>query len=244
MIPKIIHYCWFGRSDIPNSLKKCIQTWKQFMPEYQIIRWDETNFDINSITWTKQAYEEKKYAFVSDYVRLKVLYKYGGIYLDTDVKLIMSLEKFAKYKAFTGFESRDKLTSAVIGAEPGFELIKEFILYYKERQFILPDGSTNKEANVVMLTEVCKKYGLKLDNSEQEILGMHIFPRTYFCPLDFYMNKSFTDKTHAIHFFKASWLDEDTKKHINLERGAVYKLKSKLLIILSGVYHKLIGEKK
>ena len=105
MIPKVIHYCWFGKKELPVKLKKCIDSWSREMSDYQIIKWDESNFDVESTKWTSQAYSEKKYAFVSDYVRLLVLYEYGGIYLDTDVMVKKSLTPFLKYNAFTGFES-------------------------------------------------------------------------------------------------------------------------------------------
>lgn len=243
MIPKIIHYCWFGGKEMPENLKKCLASWNRFMPDYQIMRWDETNFDVYSLLWTQQAYSRGKYAFVSDYVRLKVLYEYGGIYLDTDVMLLKSLDELTLYRAFTGFEGPTKLTSAVIGAEKGFFLLEEFMHYYQDRSFLKEDGTTNKEANVVMMTDICKKYGLIADNTEQEICGMHIFPKTYFCPLDFYMNKDFSDNTYSIHYFNASWLDEETKRRIDIERSVGYKVRMSILSLASEVYHKIKGDK-
>lgn len=244
MIPKIIHYCWFGGREMPDNLKKCLESWEKFMPNYQWMRWDETNFDVNILLWTKQAYSSRKYAFVSDYVRLKALYEYGGIYLDTDVMLLKSLDELRVYEAFTGFEGQTKLTSAVIGAEKEFPIIKEFMQYYQCRSFFYDDGTENKEANVVMMTEICKKYGLITNNTEQTIQGMHIFPKTYFCPLDFYMNKDFSDNTYAIHYFDASWLDEETKKQINKERSNTYKIKMAVLSLASRVYHQIKGDKQ
>lgn len=240
MIPKIIHYCWFGGKPIPKRLKKCMDSWIETMPEYQLMRWDESNFDVKSTLWTSQAESAQKYAFVSDYVRLKVLYEYGGIYLDTDVLVKKSLNEFLKYKAFTGFECDNKLTSAVIGAEKEFPLIKEFLDSYNGKEFVFGNGNLNNEANVIMMTEICQRHGLKADNTYQIIQGMHIFPRTYFCPLDFWQNRDFTDNTYTIHYFDASWLDEDTKHRIEKERSKGFKLKNKVISRIAKIYHKIM----
>lgn len=226
---KIIHYCWYGGKPIPTNLKSCMQTWSQLMPKYEIRRWDETSFDVNSTPWTKSAYEARKYAFVSDYVRLFALLNYGGIYLDTDVKLVKSLEYLQiQHPNTMGFESGNKLTSAIMMVEPHNLIIQEFINYYTGKVFTDDVVSCN-EANVLMMTEILAKYGLKEDNTEQEVAGFHIYPRTYFCPLDFWYNKDFTENTHAIHYFDASWLNENTKKRIEKERGLAYKVKSAIL---------------
>lgn len=224
MIPKILHYCWFGKDEIPDNLKKCMDSWSIYFNEYEIMRWDESSFDVNSTMWTKQAYNEKKYAFVSDYVRLYALEKYGGIYLDTDVMIRKSFTPFLKFQAFGGFENDLYLTSAVIGCEAHFSLIKEFLEYYKGRSFLMKEGGLNNEANVIMITNVCKKYGLQINDKEQEIMGFHIYPKEYFCPIDFYHNKNITENSFAIHYFDASWLDSDTKKMIQKERKWWYKM--------------------
>lgn len=223
MIPKIIHYCWFGKKEIPDNLKKCMKSWSVLMPDFKIMRWDESNFDVKSTKWTEQAYEAGKYAFVSDYVRLKVLEEYGGIYLDTDVMLLKSLEALTEYKAFSGFENEFYITSAVIGCEQHFNLIKEFLEFYEGKEFFNESGKINNDANVIMMTDICKKYGLKTDDSEQEMAEMHIFPREYFCPIDFYHNKNITENSMAIHYFDASWLDDDTKRMIEKERKPLHK---------------------
>ncbi len=235
MIPKIIHYCWFGNHPIPKHLKKCIDSWSKFLVDYEFIKWDESNFDINSTKWTKQAYSKKKYAFVSDYVRLKVLYEYGGIYLDTDVMVLKSFDSFLGYQAFTGFESKNKLTSAIIGAEKRFPIIKTFLDTYTNKPFI-NNGKNNDIANVVMMTDICVSYGFIPNNTYQVIQGMHIFPQTYFCPLDFYHNKNFTENTHAIHYFDASWLDRDIKVKIKRERSILIKIKNILKSYLLNIY--------
>lgn len=240
MIPPIIHYCWFGKQPIPPRLASCMDTWKELMPKWEIKRWDESNFDINSSSWTQGAYAAGKYAFVSDYVRLKALYEEGGIYLDTDVKLIKSLASVAnRNDAFMGFETVDKLTSAVIGVIPKHPLIKKFLRSYQDKHFSHEIVEKN-EANVLMMTDICKSFGLVANNEEQEITilsdgkeyRMHVFSQEYFCPLDFYHNMNQTANTLAIHYFDASWLDEETKRRIHKERSSTYKLfltiKSKL----------------
>ena len=202
------------------------------MPDYDIRLWDETSFDIDSTKWTRTAYDAGKYAFVSDYVRLVALYECGGIYLDTDVELLKSLSPLIlEYPNFMGFENGNVLTSAVICTQSKSSFINLFLNYYKDKGFTDEVVKSN-EANVRMMTNRLFAYGLRIDNTEQniEIEGtrLHIFPKTYFCPLDFYHNKDFSDNTYAIHYFDASWLDEDTMRRIRIERSRLYKLKGKI----------------
>ena len=241
---KTIHYCWFGKSLIPERLRKCMDSWSEKMPDYEIRLWNEAAFDVESVSWTNSAYRAKKYAFVSDYVRLVALYQHGGIYLDTDVKLLKSLAPLQKkFSNFMGFENGKVVTSAVICVEPYHPIIKEFLDYYNTREFSDEVVSAN-EANVLMMTKLLEKYGLHADNTEQDVeirsSSMHIFPQTYFCPLDFYHHKDFSQQTHAIHYFDASWLDEDTKQRIENERSILYKMKAYVLQFLSTIKHFLI----
>lgn len=248
-VPSIIHYCWFGKKPIPAKLQQCIASWRQVMPDWSLQCWNEETFDVNTIPWTKEAYAAKKFAFVSDYVRLVALYEFGGVYLDTDVKLLKSLEPLLKkHAAFTGFENGTRLTSAVIAAPPRHPLIKQFLEYYRDKHF-LKEVVSNNEANVIMMTDICKQYGLCDDGSEQdlEIVGVsegeyssckfHIFPQTYFCPLDFWHNKNFTENTYAIHYFDASWLDDETKNRIKKERTLIYKIKIAAIRLMVKLYH-------
>lgn len=234
MIPHIIHYCWFGGHTIPENLKRCIRTWQQMMPDWQQKCWDEQQFDVMSTRWTQGAYEARKYAFVSDYVRLVALERYGGMYLDTDVKLLKNLAPLAeKYGCFTGFEGHDKLTSSIICVTPHHPLIRAWLATYEDKEFS-QDVVDSNEANVLMMTKLCQTQGMRCDNTEQHLQWpsgdeLHIFPQTYFCPLDFWHNKDFSDKTHAIHYFDASWLDKDTKLRITHERGWWFKLRSSLI---------------
>lgn len=220
-------------------------TWSKFMPDWTIMRWDEDSFDVNSTQWTKTAYEAKKYAFVSDYVRLYALKQYGGLYLDTDVKLLSSLEPFAeKFDMFMGFETNIVLTSAVIYASSNHPLICEFLYHYSNK--IFTDAVvTENEANVIMMTDICEKYGLIRKNEEQVLkinkgnteYLVKIFTKDYFCPLDFWHNLNLTDNSCAIHLFDASWLDDETKKRIIRERNIVRKLFSKLKSCFWNIIH-------
>ena len=233
MIAKKIHYCWFGRNSIPEKYNKFITTWKELMPEYEICLWDEQTFDVDSTPWTSAAYKVKKYAFVSDYVRLKALYEHGGIYLDTDVKMCKSLASLQqKFPNFMGFENDHVITSAVMAAEKGSPLIKEFLSYYDNKEFTL-DIITKNEANVLMMTETLKKYGLLINASEQHIetslFDVHVFPQTYFCPLDFYHREKFSANTYTIHYFDGTWLPDETKKRMIYERSLLYKIQTKIL---------------
>lgn len=237
---KKIHYCWFGNNPIPDSLQACMETWKRVMPDYEWVKWDETNFDVNSHPWTRTAYDAKKYAFVSDYVRLVALYQYGGLYFDTDVKIVKSLEPLQKeFGNFLGFENGKVITSAVMCFESGHSLIKEFLSHYDNIEFTA-EIITNNEANVRMMTDILVKYGLKQDNTSQQVLGVKIFPQTYFCPLDFYHNRDFSRDTHTIHLFDASWLEEGTKRKIEEERTLGFKLKSQIIKFLSQIKHSII----
>ena len=213
-IPKVIHYCWFGRGKLPKLAKKCIKSWKKYLPDYEIKEWNEDNFDINSNQYVREAYEAKKYAFVSDYVRLYALYNYGGIYMDTDVEVIKSLDEFLIHEAFSGFESPKDIPTGIMGCIKGHRLFKEFLGYYNDRSFINEDGSFDQTTNVAIMTKICEKYGLIKNNQLQTINGFTIYPKTYFCPLN-YNNKEndFTDNTYTIHHFSGSWISNEEKRH-------------------------------
>lgn len=223
MIPKIIHYCWFGRKEIPAHLQACMDTWKTVLPDYRIMRWDEDSFDVEGVPWTKEAYSVGKFAFVSDYVRLAALREYGGIYLDTDVKVLKSFDGLLENRAFLGFENELYLTSAVMGFEPGFPLLTEFLSHYDGRHFLQESGELADAANVIMMTDICRAHGLAIQDMRQNVADALILPREYFCPLDFYHNDHSTENSVTIHLFDASWLERDHKKKIRRERAAWYK---------------------
>ena len=238
MIPKIIHYCWFGDKPIPNNLMKCIDSWKSNLPDYEFIKWDEKNFNIDSTLWTKQAYEHKKYAFVSDFVRLKALVEYGGIYLDTDVEVVKSFNNFLELDSFGGFETINTITTGVIGAKKGNPILKEFLDTYC-KGFVSESGSLNNDSNVLKFTQILLEHGLILNNQYQNVDGFHVFPKTYFCPLDVWHYKDITKDTYAIHYFEGSWLDDETKKRIKKESTVLYKSFIRIKGFLGMLYHKI-----
>lgn len=223
-IPKVIHYCWFGRGEKPKLAKTCIKSWKKYLPDYEIKEWNEDNFDINSNQYVREAYEAKKYAFVSDYVRLYALYNYGGIYMDTDVEVIKSLDEFLINEAFSGFESPEFVQTGIMACVKEYKLFKEFLDYYKERSFIKEDGSYDTTTNVVIMTEICEKYGLVKNNKLQTIDGFTIYPKIYFCPLSFNSSEGdFSDNTYTIHHFAGSWHSKQEKRELKKRRRYLEK---------------------
>lgn len=213
MIPKVIHYCWFGRKQLPESAQRYIESWKKFCPDYEIKEWNEDNFDLDSFRYAREAYDNHKYAFVSDIVRLYALYNEGGIYMDTDVELTASLDKFLCHNTFLGFEDATHIATAIIGCEKGSLWVKENLEFYKERPFIKPDGTFDLCTNVITITNHMIDKGFKLNNQCQEIPGYcTIYPSDYFCPKDYYTEKiKCTENTHSIHHFSRTWCDEETR---------------------------------
>lgn len=136
MIPKKIHYCWFGKSEMPSREKRCVASWKKFMPDFELVLWNENNFDVNSTIFTRQAYDLKKFAFVSDYVRLYALLHEGGIYLDTDVEIVKPFHDFIKYNAFGSFETPNVIQTGVLASVPNGELINKIFKLYENKEFV------------------------------------------------------------------------------------------------------------
>ena len=194
MIPKIIHYCWFGRGPMPEDNLKCIESWKKFLPDYKLMLWNEDNYDVNSIKFTRQAYQKKKYAFVIDPVRLQLLREHGGIWLDTDIEIIKNLDPLLELPAFMSFESDTLLHTGIVGSEKGAAWTDEYWKYMNRKPFIRWNG-------------ILKKRGVKLDNTFQIYDdSLHIFPKDYFCPKDYKTGKiTITDNTYCIHHFAGSW---------------------------------------
>lgn len=212
-IPKIIHYCWFGGNPLPELAVKCIESWKKFLPEYEIIEWNEKNFDINSCPYVKEAYDAKKFAFVSDYVRLYALCNFGGIYMDTDVEVIKNLDFFLKYQAFSGFESRTRIPTGIMACEKGFLMFKELLEDYDGRHFVDLNGIQDHTTNVATITRLLSKKGFLPNNKFQVINGFALFPNEYFCPKNIDTGEiKITDNTYTIHHFSYSWADEHSKK--------------------------------
>lgn len=222
MIPKIIHYCWFGGNPLPPLALKCIESWRKFLPDYEIKEWNESNFDVNSISYTREAYEAGKYAFVSDYARFYILYHHGGLYFDTDVEVIRPLDDIVECGAFMGCENEVKPGAIALasgpglglgcnpglglGCNPGLGLYAEILDIYSRLHFKRADGGLNLQTVVKYTTELLVSKGLKNVNGIQQVAGIRIYPKEYFCPMDYQTNKlEITEKTRSIHHFAASW---------------------------------------
>jgi hypothetical protein len=207
-IPKTIHYCWFGGKEKPEIVNRCMESWKRILPDYEIIEWNEDNFNINSNVYVKEAYNVKKYAFVSDYVRVYALYNYGGIYLDTDVEVYRSFDNLLHHPSFWGFEQENYIATSTIGAQKGNPLIKEFLDSYNEKSFIRNDGTYNQLTNVAIITKLLEKRGLISNGQYQEMQGIGVFyPQTYFSPYDYINCQTLiTENTYTIHHFYKSWM--------------------------------------
>lgn len=220
MIPKKIHYCWFGRGKMPKLAIDCIKSWKKYCPDYEIKEWNEDNFDLNLYPYAKEAYENKKYAFVTDVVRLYALYTEGGIYMDTDVEVLKPLDKFLTHTAFSGFQqeqSETKIPTGLMASEKGGKWAEDNLNYYNGRHFVLPNGSFDLKTNVRTITELMLPYGIRLDNTYQDFPNyITFYPKEYFCPVDHLNDIRLTENSYAIHYFAGSWLPwrEKMKKNI------------------------------
>lgn len=217
MIPKVIHYCWMSGEPFPELIQECIDTWKKILPDYQIIEWNKENFDVNISSFTKEAFEAKKYAFVSDYVRLYALYNYGGIYLDSDIKVLKSFTDLLNNRAFSGFESNDRVGVWLLASEKGNPLFKEMLDCYKDKHFIKSDGRLDLEPNTSLLKSILKKYGVEFNNKYQKNDYITIYPKEYFCPLDGTTGEvNITNNSYAMHLFNGAWLSKEQKEYFKL----------------------------
>ncbi len=218
IIPKVVHYCWFGKGEKSDLAKKCIQGWKDKLEGYEIIEWNEDNFDININVYVREAYHNKKYAFVSDYVRLYALLNYGGIYLDTDVEILKDFEDFLNLDAFVGFEDKELISTAIIGARKGNPIIKEWFETYTNRRFI-ENGKINDLTNVRVLTNLLLNYRLQQNNSYQKICDgiITVYPTEYFSPLKYGTKRpKITNETVTIHWFEGTWTSFGKKVKIKV----------------------------
>ena len=216
MIPKIIHYCWFGESEKSALHIKCIESWKKYLPDYEIKEWNESNFDVNTVAYVKQAYDQGKYAFVSDYVRIYALNKYGGIYLDTDVEVLKDFSPFLDHNTFLGFENRTMVGTGIIGTQKNNPLFLKLLRYYNSHDFINKNGVADTTTNVKILNKLLVEKGLTPRNSKQIVSGIHIYDRSVFCPKKKNENEFLISKDSVtIHHFDASWLTERERKRGN-----------------------------
>ena len=214
MIPKIIHYIWVGGKEKPVDIKRCMATWKKHLEGYKVIEWNESNFDIEQHPFVKAAYEAKKWAYVSDYIRAFAIYNYGGIYLDTDILLLDNFDDFLNHRAFVGFENPNYPFTAAFGAEKGHPLVKDMLDYYDELDTYHFDFKNN---NTISVSDILiNKYGCKVGNMYQVLKeGIAVYPDTILC------NPS--EKSVSIHVFTGTWLDE--KKAIARKINTFLKLR-------------------
>ena len=210
MIPRIIHYCWFGRGPMPEMALKCIESWHKFMPDYEYKLWNEDRFDVNSIPYTKEAYEASKFAFVTDYVRLYALFTEGGIYMDTDVEVLKPYDDLLLLSGFTGYEGSKFLppVTGTMASEPGNLWVKEQLDVYSNLHFILPDGSMDTKNNTTRISEIMRAGGFIQNGKRQVYKDMHVFPVEYFCPRQTTGEVLITENTYCDHHFMGSWNTE------------------------------------
>ncbi len=249
MIPKKIHYCWVGGNPLPDGAKKCIRSWKKFCPDYQIIEWNESNYDFTTVPYMKDAFDAQKWGFVPDYARLDIIYKYGGIYLDVDVEIVKSFDPLLGLSAFAGFQDENYVNFGHgFGAVAGNPVIKTLLDSYSELNFINPDGSLNlvpsPQLNTVTLIE---KYGIRPDGSYQELPDMTVFPSEYFCPKSFsdgIIRK--TENTYSIHHFDASWFTDEQRQKLSESWEHKQKRAKKLAFRkkYGGFFRKIFGVKR
>ncbi len=209
MIPKRIHYCWFGRAPMPDQVLRCLESWHEFMPDWEYILWNEDNFDVASYQYAKEAYDARKYAFVSDVARLHALDSYGGIYLDTDVLVFKSLAPLLIYSAFAGFEGSKHLPigTCIMGSIKNGQWVQEQLDDYHGRHFTLSDGTYDTTTNVTFISRRMKENGFINNGLEQDYKDLHIFPVDYFCPRHTTGEYIRTDNTYCEHLGIGSWTD-------------------------------------
>ena len=199
MIPKIIHYCWFGGNPLGEQEKKYMDTWKKYCPDYEIKRWDESTIDLSKFgPYLKEAYDQEEWAFVSDVVRLYALVTEGGIYMDTDIEVVKPLDELLTLEAFMGFEIETKISTGIIGAVPHHPFMEEFVRAEKTEDVV---------TNVIRVTELLQNHGLELNNQRQTVKGVEIFPQMTFSPKSYITGEVEEDpSTMVIHQFSGSWL--------------------------------------
>lgn len=224
MIPKTIHYCWFGGNPLPALAQKCIHSWKKYLPDYTIIEWNESNFDVSCVPYVREAYEAKKFAFVSDYARFWILYNHGGVYFDTDVEIIKPIDHIIEKGAFMGIENQIGSFIQVspglgIGCEAYHPFYKEMLDAYANIHFVI-NGSYNYKTIGQYNTELLRNKGLQNINNIQTVDNITIYPFDYFSPIDTTTKRiHITANTCAIHHYAGSWLDgKESKFKVKLRK--------------------------
>lgn len=221
MIPKKIHYCWFGGNPLPELAIKCIESWKKYCPDYEIIQWNEKNYDIKKNKYMYQAYENKRWGFVPDYARLDIIYNHGGIYLDTDVELIKPIDELLEHQAFAGVEQNPQYIALGLGfgACKGHQTVKAMRDYYDELLFE-ENGELNLTPAPKINSKVLQEMGYVFSEQVNNSCAITIFPSEYFCPINYDTNElTITEKTYSIHHYTASWYDDTQRYALRLKRS-------------------------
>ena len=245
MIPKTIHYCWFGRNPLPESAKECIKSWKKFLPDYEIKEWNENNFNVNITTYTAEAYKAKKYAFVSDYARFWILYNHGGLYFDTDVEMLKPIDDIVAKGGFMGmektegntldnFDSNTILIAAGLGlgVEKGHTLYKEVLDNYNKKHFITWSGNFTGTVVTTTTNHIAKKIELKKDLIN-EFNGIFIYPDDYFDPMNYYTGEiTITPNTRTIHKYAATWVPKNKKSIWSSIKGRLRFIGIRIYILM------------
>ena len=241
LIPKIIHYCWFGGKPLDKLGQNCLESWKKFFPDYEIREWNESNFDFTDCKYAEEAYNAKKWAFVSDYARFKILYEQGGIYFDTDVEVIKSFDDILSKGNYMGCERMYDNVNPGLGmaVAPSLGIIKEIIDDYEKSSFVKTDGTYDLTTIVERTTKILKKHGLCNADEIQSVADVNIYPPEYFCPINMETGKlTITPNTYSIHRFAGSW-----EKKSNKFRGNVYRLINRFLgKKVAGLLRKILGK--
>ena len=244
MIPKTIHYCWFGGNPKPKLARKCIKSWQKYCSNFKLVEWNEENFDISKAPlYVQQAYEAKKWAFITDYVRLYALVNYGGIYMDTDVEVVKPIDRFLEYDAVSGFESEQEIPTGMMGCVKDQPLFVELLHEYDDITFINDDGSLDVTSNVTRITNTCLKYGLVQNNTLQTVAGFTLFPKEYFCPKDNGTGEIHkTKNTYTIHHFSGSWIPKDAMREW---KKSIFRMKHPMIYVYPKKFtRKLMGDKR
>ena len=237
-IPKVIYYCWFGNGKMPHLAEKCIESWKKYCPQYKIVCINEENFDINQNKYVKEAYDAGKWAFVSDFARLKALYDNGGVYFDTDVELIKPIDKLIEEKGFMGFDDNGFISTGLgFACEKGNKLVGALLADYEGISFVLPDGTYDLTPCPDRNTKLMQRLGMDISVQNQVFMGIQMLPEDYLCPMKYYTGKKIiTKNTYSIHHFCASWISPTAKRTLFLKRIIGVKLYDKLY---GKILHKL-----
>ena len=245
MIPKTIHYCWFGRNTLPEMAKECIESWKKFLPDYEIKEWNEDNFNVNITTYTAEAYKAKKYAFVSDYARFWILYNYGGLYFDTDVEILKPLDDIITRGGFMGMEKMEGNTfdnfsndtvmvnpGLGLGVEKGHELYKEILDVYSNRHFITWSGNFTGTVVTTTTNHLLGKTCIN-KNEINEYEGIFIYPDEYFDPMNFYTKEiTITENTRTIHKYATTWNMGERNSRLKDIKRRLFFIRTRIFVLL------------